>query len=135
MRAKKIISFLLLAPAVNKRNLTSLALVAVFFGVYVASGGKVTSLPRVAPGQGFGGLGQGQEVQVTGDVQSESGSSTSASVDRLPNAAGTNNTAVGKQPSEIEPAPDDKRNKDTLSDLEERIRKLKAAKAAEQQRQ
>ena len=57
MNGKKVLGFLLLKPAFNSRNLTSLALVALFFGVYVASGGKVTSVPKLKAGAGgFGSV-------------------------------------------------------------------------------
>ena len=54
MDKRRIRDFLLLKPAVSSRNLTSLLLVAIFFGVYVAAGGKVSTIPEVAPGEGFG---------------------------------------------------------------------------------
>ena len=54
MNTKKVLSFLLLKPAFTSRNLTSIALVALFFGVYVAAGGKVSALPKVKQGVGFG---------------------------------------------------------------------------------
>jgi hypothetical protein len=51
MNKKKIAEFLLLKPAFSTRNLTSILLVALFFGVYVASGGKVKSFPVVNPSE------------------------------------------------------------------------------------
>lgn len=54
MNGKKVFSFLVLKPAWSTRNLTSLALVALFFGVYVAAGGKITAVPKVKQGSGFG---------------------------------------------------------------------------------
>jgi len=45
---------LLLKPAVTSRNLVTVLLVALMFGVYIASGGKVTTVPQVRPGSGFG---------------------------------------------------------------------------------
>ncbi len=54
MDKRRLRDFLLLKPAVSSRNLTSLLLVAIFFGVYVAAGGKVSTIPEVAPGEGFG---------------------------------------------------------------------------------
>ncbi len=56
MDLKNVGNFLLLKPAFSGRNLTSLALVAVFFGVYVAAGGKVSSIPQVEATGGFGGI-------------------------------------------------------------------------------
>ncbi len=45
---------LLLKPAITSRNLVTVILVAMMFGVYVASGGAVTTVPHVKPGEGFG---------------------------------------------------------------------------------
>ncbi len=54
MNGKKIADFVLLKPVFTGRNLTSLILVAIFFGVYIASGGRVRSIPKVSPGETFG---------------------------------------------------------------------------------
>ena len=51
---KKTLDFVLLKPAVSSRNLTSIALVAAFFGVYIAAGGKIAALPNVQRAGGFG---------------------------------------------------------------------------------
>ena len=56
MDKKKVISFLLLRPAFTMRNLTSIGLVAIFFAIYVLAGGKVSLMPAVPRGQGFGSL-------------------------------------------------------------------------------
>ncbi len=55
MKAKKVLDFLILRPAFSSRNLTSILLVALFFGVYVLAGGKVT-MPNVKQGQNFGSI-------------------------------------------------------------------------------
>lgn len=55
MNPKKIIGFLLLRPFFTSRNLTSLALVAFFIGVYVLCGGKITAVPT-SEITSFGGL-------------------------------------------------------------------------------
>lgn len=69
MEGRKLRDLLLLKPAISVRNLTSLGLVFLFFGVYVASGGKVTTTPSVKPGGGFGGLEESsQPINVRGDV-------------------------------------------------------------------
>lgn len=57
MNGKKVLGFLVMKPAWSTRNITSLALVALFFGVYVAAGGKITAVPKVKQGTGFGTLG------------------------------------------------------------------------------
>ena len=54
MNVKKTIQFLFLKPAFTSRNVTSILLVGVFFGVYIVSGGSVRSIPKVTPGDGFG---------------------------------------------------------------------------------
>jgi len=53
MRGKRVLEFVLLKPAFSSRNLTSLLLVAIFFGVYVLAGGKV-EVPDVKQGANFG---------------------------------------------------------------------------------
>ena len=54
-QTKRILGFLMLRPAISSRNLTSLVLVGLFFGVYVAAGGKVEGIPAVqTDGGGFG---------------------------------------------------------------------------------
>lgn len=56
-KGSKIKDFLLFKPAISTRNLTSLALVALFFGVYVASGGKIEVVPKVTSSRStFGGI-------------------------------------------------------------------------------
>lgn len=55
-QTKRILGFLLLKPAISSRNLTSLGLVAIFFGVYVAAGGKIQGLPVIEDGSGFGAI-------------------------------------------------------------------------------
>jgi hypothetical protein len=65
MKAKKVLSFLLLAPAFNSKNLTSILLVVIFFLLYCAAGGKVSWVPDVQRGGGFGSIDVGN---VTGDV-------------------------------------------------------------------
>lgn len=69
MSAKRVFGFLLMRPAWSSRNLTSLALVALFFGVYVAAGGKVSSVPKVKQGSSFGTMST-DEDKITGDVES-----------------------------------------------------------------
>lgn len=52
----KLKGLLLVRPAISSRNLTSLALVVLFFGVYIASGGKIDYVPDVEPGSSFGSV-------------------------------------------------------------------------------
>jgi hypothetical protein len=68
MSVKKFVGFLLPLKAVSPRNFTSLALVAIFFAIYVLSGGKIQSAPKVSPGGSFGGVRSSKPVAVTGDV-------------------------------------------------------------------
>ena len=55
-KVKKALGFLMLKPAVSSRNLTSIGLVAAFFGVYLAAGGRIAALPNVQSGDGFGAV-------------------------------------------------------------------------------
>ena len=65
MKGKKVVAFLLLLPAFNKKNLSSILLVIVFFLLYCAVGGKVSLVPQIQTGAGFGSVDAGN---VTGDV-------------------------------------------------------------------
>ncbi len=57
MDGKKILNILLMRSAFSTRNLTSLALVALFMCVYVAAGGKITTVPpNIKAGASFGDL-------------------------------------------------------------------------------
>lgn len=64
-RVKKVLGFLFLKGAMTSRNLTSLGLVALFFGVYVASGGKIAALPNLEASGNFGGIKNPVAVQDT----------------------------------------------------------------------
>ena len=56
MNAKKVVGTLLLKPAFTQRNITSVLLVAAFFGVYILMGGTIsTELPANRANGGFGG--------------------------------------------------------------------------------
>lgn len=47
-KAKNVLGFLFMSSAFTQRNVTSVVLVMVFFGVYIAAGGKITTtLPRL----------------------------------------------------------------------------------------
>ncbi len=55
MNAKKVVGFLVCKDAFTQRNISSVLLVAVFFGVYVFAGGKVTtSIPELRGAAGLG---------------------------------------------------------------------------------
>ncbi len=66
-KAKSVLGFLFMSSAFTQRNVTSVLLVMVFFGVYIAAGGKITTtLPRLekvkamsAPGLGGTPVGKG----------------------------------------------------------------------------
>ena len=54
-KLKNTAKFLMLIPAMSSRNLTSIILVAIFFGVYIAAGGKIAAIPKnLERGDGFG---------------------------------------------------------------------------------
>jgi len=76
MNAKKVVGFLLLRPVFNQRNISSLLLVGIFFGVYVLAGGKVTTTPpKVMQAGTFGGakaqVNEGDSQKILGIVPSE----------------------------------------------------------------
>lgn len=56
MKAKKILNFLILRPIYNKSNFATFGLVALFFGLYMAIGGKVAPLPKLEDGGSFGSV-------------------------------------------------------------------------------
>ena len=82
MGMKKVVDFLIFRPAFTQRNITSLGLVGIMFGVYAMCGGKVTWAPKLQRGSSFGSVQVGQQqpavaskseapavnVGVTGDV-------------------------------------------------------------------
>ena len=54
MNAKKVVGFLLCQSAFTRRNISSMALVAIFFAVYLLAGGKVsTTLPQLKNAAGL----------------------------------------------------------------------------------
>lgn len=97
-RAKQIVSFLLLLPVFNSRNITSIGLVAIFFLVYLQSGGKITTMPRVQNNGTFGGtiVSPKGDFRLTGDVITDSPAG-GAEVDRGQSrmSAGSNPAVAG----------------------------------------
>ena len=82
MNAKKVIGFLLMRPAFTQRNVTSIVLVAVFFGVYAMMGGKVTTeLPKVNKNGSFGSAQPAKKLPLPG---SNAGSQPSGGADAEP---------------------------------------------------
>jgi len=67
-RGKEVLNFLLLKPAFTGRNLFSIFLVMLFVGVYIASGGRVHSLPKVKPGSQFGAVDSPTSGSTVGQV-------------------------------------------------------------------
>lgn len=138
MNAKKILNFLLFRSALSSRNLSSLALVALFFGVYVAAGGKIAPIP-VKPDKpnSFSGTATGDKEdprarledlsEVTGDV--------------APDAKPTGNV-FGKRPITTRDSAKQKRDNkktasqsevaseanDDLADIEARLQRLRSKK-------
>ena len=82
----------MLKPAVSSRNMVSLALVAMFFGVYVASGGTVTSVPNL----------QGSSDNFGGITPKTNYGQVPASREARPTATGT--LGAGQLPATHEPA-------------------------------
>lgn len=90
MSAKKVLSFLVCRSAFTQRNVTSIMLVFVFFGVYVAAGGKITtSLPRPS------------DVAVRGEARDPAELMEQAEERSLPDlSAGESKDVLGIAPSE-----------------------------------
>ncbi len=140
MNGKKVLGFLLLKPAFNSRNLTSLALVALFFGVYVASGGKVTSVPKLKAGAGGFGSVTATDSGETLDEVVAPGSEVVPADDSLSEEAALpakrkrstlfddSNVTEKSQPSredvviEHEAQPDRSHSADGLVDIEKRLK-------------
>ena len=116
MAAKRLLNFLLLKPAFSARNLTSLALVGVFFGVYYLAGGNVRAVPKLDSGATFGSI-KTQEDTAPVARQSEDSAIFEALREDTRKDAGT------KVPNTLE-------NKDDeLSDLEQRLNRLPARRS------
>lgn len=58
MSARKVVDFLILRSAFTQRNVTSILLVGLFFGVFILAGGKITTVPpkSLKSGNTFGGV-------------------------------------------------------------------------------
>jgi hypothetical protein len=79
MNARKVANFLFLRSAFTQRNFTSLLLVAIFFAVYLLSGGTIsTSIPRLPDSTAFGNI----PVDPATGVQSSAASSQPQKVDK-----------------------------------------------------
>ena len=78
-KLKRIVKFLVCAPAFSQRNITSIGLVVVFFLVYVMAGGKVTtSLPKMPSSKApFGSL-----IKKTKSVSSNASSKSSTNLSK-----------------------------------------------------
>lgn len=132
MNAKKVVSFLLLRPAFTGRNVTSLGLVAVFFAVYVAAGGKVTTVPKMNAGASFGSVDAppppGVETAPAGTPKT-SGQTVSTRIDSI-------FSGPEKQPAPTGSATADSRGADTgdsedgLDAIEARLKGLGANRGA-----
>ncbi len=144
MDGKRVANFLLLRPAFSSRNLTSLALVALFFGVYVAAGGKVSSIPKLQTGNSFGGISipdgaptsdSGRAIDArTTETSAPAGQSKkpvkSLTADLFEDSTVTNtakNSAKAKSTPEIAPAVEDLEPAadDDLAAIEKRVKRLK----------
>ncbi|MFN8391986.1 MAG: hypothetical protein U0136_16975 [Bdellovibrionota bacterium] len=57
MNGRKVVGFIFLQSAFTRRNFTTLILVAIFFSVYVMSGGTIsTAIPKLPDPTTFGGV-------------------------------------------------------------------------------
>ncbi len=131
MTVKKVVEFLLLRPAITKRNLTSLGLVAVFLCVYVAAGGKVTiEPPKIKPGAGFGTVDTGKNAPVvTGDIQADP-SSTRLDPDNRGFGTGRvsnegKDTGLSSKTKSEEEKKEEKSKADYLAEIEARLKNLR----------
>jgi len=88
---------LLLKPAMTSRNMVTVLLVALMFGVYVASGGKVTTVPQVRPGEGFGTVDRDPAEQALSQQQSPA---PSAPAEAVPTKRKESREAVRKRLAE-----------------------------------
>ena len=133
MKTNKFIQFLLLKPVFSSRNLTSIALVALFVAVYVLAGGKITTVPKVSNSNAFGGIETKEEKRKPVPAQriepapqrvepSSEGSSISGDISDI-----LNNTAQGNevntQPTQ-QVQPQGNPSGDSLSAIEERLKGL-----------
>ena len=56
MALKKVVDFLILRPVFTKRNFSSLGIVAIFVGVYLALGGRFNAPADLKNPESFGGM-------------------------------------------------------------------------------
>lgn len=72
-KLKKILAVVFFKGAFSNRNLSSLLLVAVFFGIYIAAGGKIAPMPNLERGDGFGEIKKDLplNVKIDQDLKSE----------------------------------------------------------------
>ncbi len=136
MNVNKVVSFLLLRPAFTGRNVTSLGLVALFFAVYVAAGGKITTVPTMKTGGSFGSVenvvtdkkdAETTAAQSENSAAQPTGQAVSTRIDSLfgssGNAGSSANTrpAADKAPAAVKPAAGGDKG---LDDIEARLKGL-----------
>jgi hypothetical protein len=131
--AKKVIGFLVFKSVMTGRNLSSLALVVFFFGVYWAAGGRISSLPVVeADARRFGGA-KSDAGDLTGDVAGSTSEKYGRLADELERSASTERARLD-QSSDIEPASkaaeDDRKNVAARPAEEDEVEPVKPAKTA-----
>ncbi len=127
-QTKRILGFLLLKPAISSRNLTSLGLVGIFFGVYVAAGGKLEGLPAVqTEGGGFGAVHNGAPAVVEHNEQQEA-PAAAPGLDTSRLQFGNKKGESGSASTKLEDA---KPNSGGLDSLTDRLNKVGAGRKAQ----
>ena len=92
LTTKKVLGVFVPLKAISSRNLTSMGLVLFFFFVYWASGGKVTAVPKIDRGSGFGSANASAPIRLRGDLEVKPSSNTSSA-----KTAFTNGVKLQKQ--------------------------------------
>ena len=131
MKTNKFIQFLLLKPVFSSRNLTSIALVALFVAVYVLAGGKITTVPKISNSNTFGGIESKEEKREPVPARrtetppqrvepSSQGSSISGDISDILNNTAQGNNDINTQQVQPQGNP----SGDDLSAIEERLKGL-----------
>jgi hypothetical protein len=92
-KAKNVLGFLFMSSAFTQRNVTSVVLVMVFFGVYIAAGGKITTtLPRLERVKAM------SAPTLGGSPLGKASVNKNAEKDNLPGGVGDKSTALQAVP-------------------------------------
>ncbi|MCB0358084.1 MAG: hypothetical protein KDD44_00555 [Bdellovibrionales bacterium] len=143
MKARQVVDFLLLRPAFNARNVTSIGLVGLFFAVYVLAGGKISAVPKIQSPDQFGGISSPAPSTVSDSIRNSNTaprSRTTTETDGISNrlnqflrhdGTGSQQPAAQTSPAgdeNIEPSTAEGDKGPSLDELEARLRNLGAKK-------